>query len=320
MGNRSSAFTIIELVVSLAITSVIALFVFSFSINLAKLWRTTEGGVSTELDAQIALDTIVKDFESAIFQERGVPMFAASAISRTDSEVPDYTFSTRWDLATIANSGRPSDLHFDAINHHYGWAGLWVRFFTSSPSMNAVGYQIIRRPAFSDSNEPRYLLHRVVVRQDNTIAAGFGIASGNYSGTATSEVGAAAIEQPWVSSVFLEDVVDFGLRLYVFDPSIDASEDSPEGLRLIFPSSDDATLDSTEHEHLASTWMVTDDDYSVRYPDVVEVFIRVLDDVGSDLLYRAQEIEAGESYEEIVEKHSRVYRRMIRLPGREPQG
>lgn len=299
-----SAFTLIELVVSMAITSIIAVFVFGFATSLAKLWRTSEAGVGTELDTQIALDIIARDFESAVFLDKGVPMLAATAID-------DVDFSGRW----VDQSIRPIELDFDPASHYYGYAGMWLRFFTSAPTLNAVGYQVIRRPAFSDSNIPHYLLHRSVVRHDNTFDAGFDITSEKYSATATSAVAAGAIESPWVSSVLLEDVVDFGVRFYVFEAGFDGKELSPEGLKLIFPVNNGVTFDSDKRIYRAP--IIADVDASLPYPDVVEVYIRVLDDIGADLLYRSEEIEHGFSYEEIVAKYGRLYRRMIRLPGRE---
>lgn len=310
-----AGFTLVELIVSLAITSVIAVFVFSFASSLAKLWRTTEGGVSTELDAQIALDTIVKDFESAIFEERGVPMLAVSAISETGNDVYAITFSGRWEEPSNEGTGRPGTMHFDPANHRYGYAGVWLRFFTAAPSVNAVGYQIIRRPPFANSDEPRYLLHRAVVRHDNTLEAGFDITSANYNASPTSDVSAGVVESPWLTSSLLEDVVDFGVRFYVFDENFSGNDDAPAGLRLIFPSANNEDLDANEKEHIASTH--SHDSLSASYPDVIEVFMRVLDDAGADALMYSEEIEAGESYESIVSRHGRVYRRMIRMPGKE---
>lgn len=320
------AFTLMELIVAMAITSVIALFVFSFATNLARLWRSNESGVGTELDAQIALDRIAMDLESAILQERGVPMFAVSAISQNGNDAYDYDLSGRWEDVTITGAGRPSTLHFDPDTHHYGWAGSWLRFFSAAPSMNAVGYQIIRRSAFSDSEIPLYLLHRAVVRHDKTLEAGYDITlledgDGNavgYGETSSNQNWAGEITHPILTSVLVEDVVDFGVRLYVFDDSFVGDDHSPEGLKMIYPVvAGDGTIDTNETEHIAQSW---EGSVSDRYPDVVEIFIRVLDDVGSDELFRAEEVEAGRDYSEIIEEHSRVYRRMVRLPGRKALG
>lgn len=314
-----------ELIVAMAITSVIALFVFTFATNLARLWRSNESGVGTELDAQIALDRIAMDLESAILQERGVPMFAVSAISKTGNDSYNYSFSGRWEDVSIEGAGRPEGWHFDPDEHRYGWAGSWLRFFSAAPSINAVGYQIVRRSAFSDSEMPLYLLHRAVVRHDKTLEAGFDITrieedgeSAGYGENSGNQNWAGEVTHPVLTSVLIEDVVDFGVRLYVFDEGFIGDDHSPQGLKLIFPVvSSDGSIDTTETEHIAQSWSAG---MGTRYPDVVEIFLRVLDDVGSEALHQAEEVEAGRSYEGIVEEHSRVYRRMVRLPGRKALG
>lgn len=314
---EKKGFTLFELIVSLAITSVIAVFVFGFATSLAKVWRTTERGVSTELDVQITLDQIAADLESAVMQERfdsegnRVPMFAVSAISKTAGVgIVDYTFSTRW--VGISKTLRPATTHFDPANVHYGWAGSWLRFFSSAPSFNAVGYQIIRRSAFSNSNEPKYILHRSVINHANTIEGGVDIVNGVYA-YGNIDYG---LSMPSLDAVLLEDVIDFGVRLYVFDPTFAGSVDSPDSLRLIFPANANSLVDATDVEHTATRFDGTN--YQVRYPDVVEVFLRVLDDAGAAALYDLEELGIGTlTYDEIVARHSKVYRRMIRLPGKE---
>ncbi len=309
--ERIDGFTLMELIVSLAITSVIAVFVFGFATSLAQLWRNTEGGVDTELDTQIALDQIVMDLESAIFQERGIPMFAVSAIAKTSEDKFASSFSNRWE----EGSAKSEDLHFNPDKHEYGWAGSWLRFFTASPSVNAVGYQLIRRSAFSDSDIPRYLLHRSLIRHDNSIALGFDITAEGYRDGNTTN----ALVSPRLDSVILEDVIGFGVRLYVFNEHFGGDDDSPAGLQLIFPADSGGAVDANDREHLGS--QLSGEDYSERYPEVIEVFIRVLDDVGADLLYRLEELgDDTLDYNKILEKHGRLYRRMIRMPGKESKG
>ena len=241
-------------------------------------------------------------------------MFALSAIAASTGQPEgeeDLSLSGRWEPPAIDGSGRPVDLHFDVEAHRYGWAGLWMRFFSAQPSFNAIAYQIIRRPAFTDSDVPRYLLHRAVVRQDHTMVAGHDITAANYSATTKSDVDAGNVTSPRVSLVLLENVVDFGVRLYVYDPNAFATDDTPRGLRLIFPSKNNEDLDDEERVYEGNS---RHGGFSSRYPDVVEIYLRVLDQEGADALYRAEEIEPGESYESIVEKHGRVYRRMVRIP------
>ncbi|MDQ8199337.1 prepilin-type N-terminal cleavage/methylation domain-containing protein [Pelagicoccus enzymogenes] len=310
----SKGFTLLELIVSIAITAVIALFVLQFATSLAQIWRTTESGVGTELDAHIALDVIARDLESAVFQERMLaseegggeptpqPMFAATALV-------DASNSSRWVGGSV--SKRPTAWHFSPDQHRYGWAGTWLRFFSAAPSFNAVGYQIIRRTPFGDSTEPRYLLHRTVIRQDNTMAGGFDITANGFRDGNTDY----GLLNPRLDGVLLEDVVDFGVRLYVLDPDANATDDTPEGLTLIFPADSNGNLSATDTEHLA--WTHSGESHDRQYPDLIEIFLRVLDDVGSSKLLELEEGTLDDTYENIVEQHGRLYRRMVRMPGRE---
>ncbi len=76
---------------------------------------------------------------------------------------------------------RPSGDGFDATNHEYGWAGCWVGLSGASPSLNAVGYQIIRSTIKDMIGLPRYMLYRSVVivedTVDNSITSGFDLTS-----------------------------------------------------------------------------------------------------------------------------------------------
>lgn len=317
--SQRRGFTLIELIVSLAITAVIAYFVFSFATSIARLWRSTEGSVSTELDVQIALDRIAMDLESALFFEKGDAMFAVSAIAHSNADAAkgevDRKLSGRWDPPNLQGAGRLPSEHFFPESHQYGWAGSWLRFFSAVPSVNAVGYQIIREEPFSGFGRHYYTLFRTVVRHDLTIANRLNIQDPRYSeGSANlsdTSVDPACIARPWLQSVFLEDVVDFGVRLYVYDRQLGASDDSPAGLRLIYPSTDNETLSAQERSHFASTFDSTNRD--IQYPDVVEVFIRVLDDVGSELLRESEDVRVDAAYSEIVEKHGRLYSRMVEV-------
>lgn len=316
MRGRRAGFTLIEMIVSLAITVVIAAFLFSFSSSLSSVWRTSEKDVDTELDVNIALDQIQKDLESAILEERGETMFAVSAVASAGATLVggeiDVEHSGRWEPVTNTEMGRPVSSHFDPMSHRYGWAGVWLRFFSAQPSVNAIAYQLIRRPAYTDSEIPRYLLHRSVVRQDYTLKAGFDITTGDYEANANSSyLNAPQVRHPQVRHAILANVVDFGVRLYVFDEGADGTDFTPDGLTLIFPEVSGSDLDLQTRIHYGKTHEGTE--LSERYPDVVEVYLRVLSQRGADLLYRSEELEAGDDFETIVERHSRVYRRMIRI-------
>ncbi|MDQ8204570.1 prepilin-type N-terminal cleavage/methylation domain-containing protein [Pelagicoccus sp. SDUM812003] len=314
MTNFSrNGFTLIELIVAMAISVVIAAFVFSFGSSLAGIWKNASGQIDAELDANLALDQIARDLESAIMLEKasGDVMFAVDMLSKEDiSAIP---LNDR--LWKIGSASRPETLDVHLSNHNYGWAGAWLRFFSCQPSVNAVSYRIIRRPGFTDSSTDRYVLNRSVVRQDHTLAAGWDITKGDYvdgSISRTSYDLAPNIKFPTIDNAFLENVVDFGVRLYVYEAGA-RTEDAPFGMRLVFPADENSRLSDADRTHRGRARRnVTSEN---RYPDVVEVFVRVLTQNGADLL-RELENGAGQSdYEAIVSSHSRVYRRTVSVAG-----
>ncbi len=306
--RSKSAFTLFELIVAMAITSVMAAFIFSFAGSLTKLWSKSQSAISTELDANIALDTIAMDLEGAVFLEGNGVMFAVKT-----QDYDERKDSGIWK----AGSARETTNDFDPDNHVYGWAGSWLRFFTAAPTLNAVSYQIVRREAFTGSKIRRYVLYRSVVRQDRTQTTGFDIMVSAYSdkdapGPALEHY-PKTIRKPTVSGYLLEDVVDFGVRLYVYEADAPVSADSSRGLRLIYPSTDFSALSSTDRLHEADSDEPAGNDYSQVYPDVVEVFIRMIDSAGSEKL-RAIEMDGTDgTFEDVVAEHGRVYSRMVRI-------
>ena len=307
-ARGKKGFTVFELVVAISVSMVIAVFVFSFSISLTQIWEETENKVGTAIDANITLDIIAADIESALLLENGTDMFAVTATDETEAEA----LSGRWKTNPSGGYARATSLHFNPAQHQYGWAGSFLRFFSAAPTLNAVSYQIIRREAFTGSKVHRYLLFRSVINQEVTWGAGLNILSSNYNiGGGTD---ATQLTEPFLSTLLMENVVDFGVRLFIYDSSAPPSPFAPSGMRLIYPTSDYINLSSSSsnEDHAATTHQGAN--YAIRYPHAVEVFMRVLDETGARYI---QDIEEGTgaplSYQQIIDDHSAVYRRMVEI-------
>lgn len=309
MRTRRKGFTLIEMVVALAITAVIGYLFVSIGRDFVRAWDHIGDTVSRETEARAALDWIARDFESAFFQEGTRVMFAVDVLD-------DENNSGKWETGGAAL--RPSSSGFDTVNHEYGWAGCWVRLFTASPTLNAVGYQVIRStmkdttpPTFT----PRYMLYRNAALVKDTIDKELDLANAVAYPAATGDV-----VNPIRSNILAVNVVDFGVRLYVYeaDPTTDPSDvDAPDGLRLIFPADGASRLVTdigTAADHRGSTFTGTV--YGNRYPDVVEVYMRVLSENGADLISDMEETGENALWEEVVANNSRLYRRYIVVRGR----
>lgn len=309
--NRKG-FTLIELMAALGVTAVIGYFFISIGTDFVIAWDHVGDSVARETEARGALDTIARDFESAFFREGDDVMFAV--------DVLDDDSGTKWE----GGAERPISDGFDPALHQYGWAGSWVRLFTAAPSFNAVGYRIIRTTIKYQVGEPRYMLYRNVATLKDTIEVAdfaldssatnvFDFESGMYLNSDGYVLGATR------ENILAVNVVDFGVRLYVYDSSgggDPSGVDAPDGLRLIFPADGSSVLESSVDglTHRGTTYLGTA--YENRYPDVVEVFMRVLNQNGADELLDMEEAGDNTRWEETVEKNSRLYRRYITVGGK----
>ncbi len=307
-ASKKRAFTLIEMVVSLAITAVIGYFFISIGRDFVTAWDNFGDSVARETEARSALDKIARDFESAYFIEGAGAMFAVDVLGDNSNT------GSKWESGSAE---RPSGSGFDATNHEYGWAGCWVRLMTASPTLNAVGYQIIRTTIRDSVGTPRYMLYRNATLARDTVN---NYATGQFSLTSSAYTTGGAVASITRNNILAVNVVDFGVRLYVYesDPTTDPSDvDAPDGLRLIFPANSSSRLESTipsSLQHLGSSFSGTD--YATRYPDVVEVFMRVLSENGATEISEMEEGGSNAQWDQIVANNSKLYRRYIVVRGK----
>jgi len=310
------AFTVIELVVAIAVTAVMALFAFQFTRSMVEVWTLSERNLVVETDVQAALDTIAQDLQEAYFAEGQGVMFAVEALSNGDNS------GDEWDHATEV--ARPTEGAYDPASHRYGWAGMWLRFFTAEPTLNAVGYQIVRRPlTWEEDQGPVYQLFRSVVRGDLVAEAGYDLTDEAYvdKSQTLTEGHPVTVTVPPKNNHIVEHVIDFGIRLYVRDADDPSPpEHAPTGMRLIFPAEAGVVSDQNNlHWSVTGRKQGTGDDanWGNRFPEAAEIFLRVLDPDGAEALRRLEE-EGGDpaQWEAIAAEHGRLYRRFVDLPTR----
>ncbi|MBI5382700.1 MAG: hypothetical protein HZA31_12440 [Opitutae bacterium] len=198
-----------------------------------------------------------------------------------------------------------------------GVAGMWLRFFTTSRGTNAataslstpvaVSYQIIRHLTASNpsavSSDQRYLLYRSEVRpvqlvpnsanfttaRPGVLESGFdlnpNLTTSNYAITRPpttndgSQLGDPySIKRPnHQGNILADNVIDFGVRLYVRDST------KADGLRLIYPVNAAGQLANVTTDRLATTSSTTGTD-ATRFPEVVDVMVRILTPRGAALI------------------------------------
>lgn len=297
---KRRGFTILELLVALSITLVLAGMLLVTTTNLLQIWRRAHATASKSVDAKLVLDQLERDVQSAVSRIDGFDSIDVRLVD--DLAGHGWESSGAGALKPSAESlllvpPPPSNGAVVSIsNARFGVSGAWLRLLASdydssagSPAPSTVGYQIVRRR--SGTNGPiGYALYRSKIGADDTFSSVLGSA---FTNTAPS-----ALNRPTSTDVIASNVVDFGV--WIFAP------DASGALERIFPTS------------ASQTSLATDSAGKTLW-----VMVRVLSDEGATQL---EAIEAGrvtvpagktaaEWWWEIVLANSQVFSRQIVVQG-----
>ncbi len=244
----SAGFTIIELLVAVAITAAMAAVMLAMTTNIMSSWTRASGNLAAQTQARLALDFLQRDLERALFRQDGNVWFAVDSLTAPGGNRPPNV----WQNPSNANRAKPLSMSpgsresaWDPDQDRFGWAGVWLRFFTADPEVNAVSYQIVRRTPVEMSTalsqqeidaRARYMLYRSWVPSESTFIHGYNILNPDYNpptgpsegrgsreefdypeygaNTMAQRAEAAEIRYPSRDSVVASNVVDFGVRLF----------------------------------------------------------------------------------------------------------
>lgn len=325
--NSPEGFTLIELLVAATITLILAGLMLSVVTNILNLWQKTQNRFTASAQASLALDMIERDLQTALDRHDGGTWLAVDVGDNAAALV-----SHGW---LTSGSMKPGSGESDRLvpgvddgttpligNARFGLSGCWLRFLTANMESGgtqpvAVSYQITRRPvsgAITASNraEVRYTLFRSAVSTAGTFSTGYDVTASGYGSASVSPAASRnpkTLMNPNNADALATNVVDFGVWLY-------ARDEATGGLRRLFPSG------ATDLTHAARGIGAVSDEN--RFPDIVDVMIRILSERGAGLL---DEIEKGgghigrpanyasdaEWWWGVVESHSTVYVRRIEL-------
>lgn len=307
-ASARGGFTLLEVVVAVTITAVLAGFIVAILSNVSGFWSRTSGRLSAEAQGRFVLDQVTVDLQSALFRDDGKAWLAATIPTSTANTISLWNSTGVVPAAAKPNNGGGSLLNSATGNltdARFGITGTWLRFFTMKRGTNpilgnstttatstsapvAVAYQIVRRGITTNTNsERRYLLHRSEVRpsalsstQSGTLQAGFDITDEAYQpGTVSTQTGSPGeIRFPTLNSVIAENVIDFGVRMHIH---VRNTETGALELQQIFPSANNDTL------HVASLPPRSangDGTFTDCFPEVVDVAVRILTDDGARLI------------------------------------
>lgn len=327
--TNEAAFTLLELLVAVAITLILAGIMLVVVSNVLSLWRRTQHQFAASAQAKLVLDMLERDLHSAIFRRDG-SMWMAVTVSNSSAPLTIHGWLVTAKMKPAAPESLrlvpdPGDGSTPVLtNARFGVSGAWLRFVTTNVESDGslpvtVSYQIARRPvsgAVSSANpaDVRYSLFRSAVSTAATFSTGYEVEAAGYGSTSITPAASRSpktVTNPNSTDALATNVVDFGIWLYVRD-------DAPGALRRFFPA------DGNDLVHEARGVGLPAD--GNRMPQVVDVMIRIVSDEGASLLSE-MENDSGhiarpadfasdaEWWWSIVEKYSKVYVRRIEVKG-----
>ncbi|MBI2515405.1 MAG: prepilin-type N-terminal cleavage/methylation domain-containing protein [Opitutae bacterium] len=323
-------FTLLELLVAVTITLLLAGVMLAVTIGTLNLWRRTQDDFTAAAQAKLALDLIERDLQAGVFRKDGVNTWLAADVIDTAAALDNHGWRTAARMKPA--TGESLRLVPETLNGlvpgiaaaRFGLSGVWLRFITTNVESGgslpvAVAYQLVRRPvsgsntAASNPAEVRYSLFRSAVAVDTTLASGYDVtvlAYGSGSASPSATRTAATLTNPNTMDALATNVVDLGAWLYVRDPA--------GALRRIFPATDADLSHGARDDGTASD--------ANRYPDVADVMVRILTEEGAR---RIEAMEQGSGaltrpadyatdaawWWAVVEANSRVFVRRVERKG-----
>lgn len=326
-GPCARAFTLLELLVAMGITALIAGLLLTVTTQLLALWQRQQGQQMQAVAAKLALDLIERDWQAAVRSHEASGWFAAEIIE-TPAGLANHGWLVGGSLRKPAAGGSLNVLpapdaagRRELAQARFGLSGVWWRFVTTNTEADGslpvvVAYQVVRRPITGDpvAGNPapvRYALYRSAVSVAQTFLDGYDVLADDYRSTSQAPAAyrsARSITNPSHASLLASHVVDFGCWFY--------RREADGSLRRIYPEQ------TGDLAHVASGFGGA---AASRYPDVVDVFIRVLSESGAARLAAAEAGQLGlrpARYADdaawwwaLVEENSAVFTRRIERKG-----
>lgn len=327
------AFTLLELLVAVTITLVVAALMLSVTAGVLNLWRRTQAEHTQATTARQVFDLLEQDLQSAVHR-RDLNRWLAADIVDTPAGLANHGWlTTALGPMKPANGGSllplpPATPAGDRLPAaaRFGYSGVWLRFIATNVESGGslptlVAYQMVRRPVTGDpvASNPapvRYALYRSAISNSDTFASGYDVTVAAYQSTSNSPYAADSTlyraarnaANPSHANLLASNVVDFGCWLHVRNP--DGS------VQRIYPST------SADVSHQAVGNSLASDS---RFPEVIDVMIRVLTDEGATQLEAMETgriptrppnyASDGDWWWAVVEANSKVFTRRIEIRG-----
>jgi type II secretory pathway pseudopilin PulG len=200
LAGCTTGFTLVELIVAVGITAGLAAIMLTIVVNLLDTAGRASGSLVSSNQAQVALDFLAQDLESAVMRADGNVWLAATiqpdqtANGDSAAGMAVWTAPANGVLKPVTGAPGASDASLDLYpssnlleDYRFGMAGVWLRFFAVQPdntrdvfdedgdddrfevlpedasAVRAVGYQMARY-SVQEGGSIRYGLFRSWVR------------------------------------------------------------------------------------------------------------------------------------------------------------
>ena len=329
-----SAFTLLELLIAVTITLIIAGLMLTITTNALELWRRQQAAQAQAASARQILDLLERDLQTAIHRRDGNRWLAADILD-SGGALANHGWLIGPGLMKPDNGGSllplpPADASGGRRieDARFGLSGVWLRFVATNVESGGslptvVAYQVARRPVIGDvtPGNPapvRYSLYRSAVSNAETLANGYDVTASAYGSTSNTPTSALStayrqsrnVTNPSHANLLASNVVDFGCWLY--------GRGAAGELVRIYPSA------AGDLSHQAIGQSAAND---TRFPEVADVMVRILSEEGASLIEameRGRVVRPAEYPTDaawwwgVVEKHSAVFVRRIEIKGSAP--
>jgi len=296
----TSGFTLLELLVAVIITLVLAGLMLTVTTSVLGLWRRSQASHTQAVTAMQVLDLLERDLQSSMYRRDASRWFAADIID-SPAGLANHGWLTGPGLMKPANGDSlrplpPPDA--TGVNRlaeaRFGLSGQWLRFVASTSESDTqfalprvIAYHVARRPVTGNpvASNPapvRYSLYRSAVGNDDTFTNGYDVTASAYGSTNNTPSSALStayrqprnVTNPSHANLLASNVVDFGGWFYV--------RDSTGVLLRIYP----ATASDQSHQAIGNSTA-----NESRFPEVADVLVRILSEEGATLV---EAIETGQ--------------------------
>jgi prepilin-type N-terminal cleavage/methylation domain-containing protein len=295
-------FTLLELLVAVGITLLLAGLLLTATTNLLQGWRRAQGAATLTVEAKLVLDQLERDFQAAIFRTDGKNWFDARILEGNQYANNGWLLTAAGVLKPEAESLRPlppaqPGMGPSIVDARFGRSGMWLRLVTSDYDSSAgnvpaaVSYQVVRRRIATSTDSPiRYALFRAKLAADQT----FTELGGNIFTTSTP----TGLNAPTNSDVIATNVIDFGFWL---------SSRNPNGQEtVVYPANNSSTSVSASPARPVMLAMVR---------ILTEEGAAIIDAIESGRIIPPAGRSPGEWWWETAEANSRVFVRKIEAKG-----